>query len=81
MLSLIIGLVLTQTAPTVPQVPPYPERNEHTLYEQIGQCNADLSDFRKWAQSLVAELAKRDAEIEKLKGGKKEEPPKEPATK
>jgi len=65
---MITALIFTAFLQTVPaDIPPYPQRNEHTLYEQIGQCNADLFELRAWARSLTAELEKRDKEIERLK--------------
>jgi len=62
---LLFLLLLLQAA--APKLPPFPTRTETSLYEQLGQCNADISDFRKWSAALAAEIQKRDTEIEKLK--------------
>lgn len=63
----IVGLVLTSLLLQDPQLPPFPQRSADTVFAKLGMCQADLDDTQKWAQMLVEEIKKRDAEIAALK--------------
>jgi septal ring factor EnvC (AmiA/AmiB activator) len=68
-LAALITLLLTLplAAEDTPPLPKYPERTADSLYQQLGLCNADLADTRKYMQMLAQEITKRDNEIERLK--------------
>lgn len=63
--ALILSAFL-QTAPAPPAnpLPPFPTRTEASLYQQIGQCNADMMDMRTWTAQIIKD---KDSEIAKLK--------------